>query len=470
MSDQRTSLRVGLLVAAAPILSSGVAFAQSSKAAKEASSSEVATPGSRIGFALSGYVQADAVAFRQSSQDELNPTTGEPLNEARFTIPRARLRADVSSLQGAPRSDETALFVRGALELDGNTLQGPAMRLVEAHASLGLQGPDATVPFSLGEQGMVTALPYAELTVGLFKIPFGVEGPERERSRLFLERSAVTRALVPGNYDLGARLMGGYGPVRYALAVMNGEPVGEGFFPGRDPNGAKDILGRLGIDAHPHAKLHVRAGFSGLSGKGFHRGTPSTKDTLVWRDDNEDGLVQQTEIRVIAGSSATASQNFDRFALAADLRVDGELPVLGTLSVFGEVVRAQNLDRAFLIADPIAMGRDVREQGFYVAATQDLTRWAQVGVRYDHYDPDVDASETIAAARVPRDASTSALAVTAAVRFTPSRWTFAKNHPFPALRLIGEYDRRKNALGRTPGGYPTTLADDAFAVRAEVSF
>jgi hypothetical protein len=37
-------------------------------------------------------------------------------------------------------------------------------------------------------------------------------------------------------------------------------------------------------------------------------------------------------------------------------------------------------------------------------------------------------------------------------------------------RLLVEYDHRRNPLGRARDGRPTTLADDALTVRAEVSF
>jgi hypothetical protein len=88
---------------------------------------------------------------------------------------------------------------------------------------------------------------------------------------------------------------------------------------------------------------------------------------------------------------------------------------------------------------------------------QEVTRWAIVGARYDRYDPDADASEQRGIARVPRDSAYSTLAVTGAVRFPPGRLTF-------------EYDHNTNALGRTAGGVPTSLADDAFTLRAQVTF
>jgi len=396
---------------------------------------------------LSGYVQADAVAYRQSSVDEVNPATGEPLNEDRFSITRARLRAEALSA-----------YLSGAIELDANTVQGPVARIVEAEVSARLPSPKPDAP------------PYAMLTLGLFKIPFGVEGPERERSRLFLERSTMTRALFPGNYDLGLRLSGGYRVFRYALAIMNGEPIGQVFFPGRDANGGKDLLGRIGVDTSPHERLRIQGGFSALSGAGLHRGTPSTKDVLVWRDENENGLVDGTEIQVIPGTAATPSENFPRFALGADLRVTWKWPKIGESCLSFEIARAQNLDRGVEPADPIGAGRDKRELGFYVGLTQELGKYAMIGVRYDRYDPDQDSSEQRGENLVPKDSTYSTLAVAAAFRYTPSSWTFGAESPFPALRVVAEYDHRANALGRTAGRLPTTLGDDSFAIRGEVSF
>lgn len=71
---------------------------------------------------------------------------------------------------------------------------------------------------------------------------------ESDRERLFLERSTTERALFPGEYDVGARLQGGWRSCATSLAVQNGEPIGEKSFPVRDPNHQKDWVGRLGID------------------------------------------------------------------------------------------------------------------------------------------------------------------------------------------------------------------------------
>ena len=46
----------------------------------------------RLALSLSGFVQADVYAYRQDSQDQLDNGSGQPLNETRFLIRRARLR------------------------------------------------------------------------------------------------------------------------------------------------------------------------------------------------------------------------------------------------------------------------------------------------------------------------------------------------------------------------------------------
>ncbi len=101
-------------------------------------------------------LQADAVLYRQSARDEINSATG-PLNTQRFSIPRARLRAD---FERGP--------VAAALELDANTLDGPAARILDAEITGRWQGRDPKAP------------PYLALTIGLLKVPFGLEVPQAE--------------------------------------------------------------------------------------------------------------------------------------------------------------------------------------------------------------------------------------------------------------------------------------------------
>jgi hypothetical protein len=391
--------------------------------------------GSKLrGLTLSGFVHAD-VGFRQSSEDELNGSTGDPLNEDRFSIRRARLRAAFDDR-----------YVGGVLEIDGNTTRGTTARLIGAEASLKLPGaPGSDTPLVMG-------------TVGLFKIPFGYEVLQSDRDRTFLERSTVVRALFPGEYDAGARLAGGWRFLRYALAVQNGEPIGERGFALRDPNQAKDVVGRIGLEASIVATLAGAVGVSGVKGRGFHKGTPSTKTTLTFQDRNEDGRVQQGEILVVPGSSATAAQQFSRHALGVDGRVSFTVERLGQTTVYGELILASNLDRAILVADPFgAAGRDQRELGYYGAVTQDVGQHLTLGVRYDFYNPDRDSAGQEQARAVPQQRSYKSWALAAALRARSGR-------------LIFEYDLNRNHLGRDSAGLPANLKDNAFTVRAEMKF
>jgi hypothetical protein len=390
---------------------------------------------SKGGVGMTGFIQGDWALWRQASEDQLNPSTGAPLNEQRFTVRRARLRTTL---------DKT--YYGGALEFDGNTTNGSTARIVGAEASIKLPG----------EEG--APLPLLMASIGLFKIPFGFELLQSDRDRLFLDRSTTERGLFPGEYDVGARLQGGWLFLRYAVAVQNGNPIGEKAYPGRDPNAAKDIAGRLGVETAITEAITVSAGVSGLKGTGFHPGVAATKPTLQWTDRNENGQFDSGEISTTAGSAASASSNFNRFALGLDLRLAAAIPTIGMVTIYGELYKAQNLDRAILPADPQSstIKRSYRELGAYVAGTLDVTDLGSIGVRYDFYNPDLDSTDP-AMPKLPRDFSLGTVAVVGAFGT-------------PLARFVLEYDHNMNSAGRDANGTPTTLKDDTFIARGQVAF
>ena len=106
----------------------------------------------------------------------------------------------------------------------------------------------------------------------------------------------------------------------------------------------------------------------------------------------------------------------------------------------------------------MASGRDSRELGWYLALTQQLTRWAAFGVRYDRYNPDADRTDKIAAQVVPRDLTLSTLSVALAAEYAPY------------VRLTLEWDHNQNALARSASGGPATLGSDTVTFRAQVLF
>lgn len=314
---------------------------------------------------------------------------------------------------------------------------------------------DMEVSYALADRarGGTTA---AAFTAGIFKAPFGQEVAESDTDRLFFERSTTERALFPGEYDAGARVAGVWRSFSYAFAAMNGEPIGEKSFPLRDPNGSKDIIGRVGVDTTVGV-LRIVGGASGLDGTGFHKGTPSTKDQIVWRDTNEDGVAELTEIQNIPGQPATPSADFHRFAVGGDLRVVAHIASLGDLEVRGEIYVATNLDRGIVPADPVTSSRDLRETGLYAQVLQSLPHDLQVGVRYDRYDPDTDVTDVQSGAVVPSSQTFSTVALAAALRFDYGRF-------------VVEYDVNRNHQGRGSDGTPTNLKDNALLLRAEVKF
>lgn len=385
------------------------------------------------GVSLTGYVQADWGVYNQLSQDQLSPS-GSPLNQTEVFIRRARLRAAIERP-----------WVAGLVEFDGNTVNGPQARIIGAEASVKL-------PPKFGEP-----VPLLMATIGLFKIPFGFEVGQSDRDRLFLERSTAEHGLFPGEYDAGARLMGGWRFVRYVFAIMDGEPIGERSFPLHDPNRAKDFVGRLGVDTPISSSVWLSGGFSALSGTGFHAGTAATKTSVQWVDLNGNGVLDSGEIQVIPGSAALPSSNFSRFGYGADLRLGVDEPALGSSVLYGEVYWAKNLDRGILPADPAAFGRDYRELGLYVGITQDLGPHATVGVRYDFYNPDADSVNHLMGATLP-------------TAFAYQTVAFAAQWGSSWGRLVAEFDLNRNKNGRDLEGNPANLASNAFFLRGQVGF
>src|SRR5579872_874535 len=127
---------------------------------------------------VSGYAQVDFTVLDQQSQDEINWSTGQPLNNDRFTLRRGHVR--VESEQG---------LVSGALEIDANTVNGPQVRPIDAEVRIGWPGPKPQ-----------PGRPWFDGTLGLMKIPFRSEVQELDNVRPFLERGSVLRALFPGEF------------------------------------------------------------------------------------------------------------------------------------------------------------------------------------------------------------------------------------------------------------------------------
>jgi hypothetical protein len=382
------------------------------------------------GISTYSYVQAQ-YETHQDSQAQLS-ASGTSLEKDRFSIRRAR-----AALIGEWQ------YAAMILELDANTNNGPQVDLRKAEASLQYR-PDRSAP------------PLVMATMGLFDAPFGYELDESPRQRFFMERTTVSQALFPGEPDLGFRLAGAAGFFRWTLAAQNGVPLGSASsFVEQDPTGTQDVFFRFGADTHPLPDLQVAGDVSAMRGHGFHAGATPTGSSLQWHDTNEDGAVQASELAGVAAQAGAPSQDFDRWAVGADLRMHYR-SFLGVTKIYGEFVIAQNLDRGLYVADPIATGLDTRELGFYAAAVQEITQWGSVGLRYDFYDPNSNAFDKRGGSLIPFSEAITTISPMAAL-VLPDR-----------ARLVIQYDAIHNAYARNALGVPTNLQDNVLTLRFQV--
>jgi len=383
----------------------------------------------RRGLSWWGFVQAQYQSS-QLSEDQLDED-GHALNLDQFGVRRARLRID--------RGWEHAF---ATLELDVGTLGGPNVRVRRAEASLLYRGETSD-----------DQTPWFVLTGGVTDVPFGAELGESQRDRLFLEQSLASQALFPTPADIGVKAWGAYRFVDYAVALVNGQPLTDSGWPD-DLNAPKDVAGRIGARVLPRDDLRLTGGVSFYVGEGFSPGTPATKDTLSWNDDNQNARVDPGEIVGTTGSAAIASQNYSRWGTGLDLGGSFVSP-LGVSQLGGELFLAENLDRGVMPNDPITSGADSRQFGVSFFGVQQISKWFALGVRGSFYDPNSNLFEQRAGELHLRNQTYWEISPTAAVTFERARLTF-------------EYDFLIDHLGRDEVGVPTDVANDHFALRLQV--
>jgi hypothetical protein len=242
------------------------------------------------------------------------------------------------------------------------------------------------------------------------------------------------------------------------VGAENGQPVGDNPSVSTLPFAKeKTFVGRLGAEAGVPDKVCFAGGVSFLDGTGFHAGTAGTKSALTWSDSNEDGFVTLDELGAVPGQAATASITYLRWAVGGDVSLGVHTP-LGWTRVQGEATLATNLDRSYFVADPISTGHDVRELGWTVGATQEITRYAIVGFRADAYDPSSDLFDARRGEFLPLDATILTLSPVIGAQI-------------PDLgRLLVQYDYVVDHLDRDVTGTPVDLPNDQWTVRLQVGF
>lgn len=270
---------------------------------------------------VSGYVQA-RWADQESSANDYNNDPSTAPGQQNFFIRRARFKAtyDADWSQYAVQLDATP---RGVL-------------VKEAYATLKLP------------KGLA-------VDAGLQLFPFGYEVLVRSSADLdLLERSAVTRAYLAGEYDLGVALRGVYGPVNFKVGLFNGNGVDAWGFGSSssalDNDQLKDVIGRVGFDLG-----FVTGGVSGWYGKAIDY----TSD-----DDTE----------------------YDRYRVGGDLQVYLDLLPIGGTALKGEYIWGRTPIGTGGGGAGSALGKT--GHGWYGAVTQNVSRWNQVAVRYEEFTRD----------------------------------------------------------------------------------
>jgi hypothetical protein len=299
-------------------------------------------------FHWSGYIQGQYEAHDDSENEVDGTTLG---NMDRFLVRRGRLKLQYDGIEHA----------RFMIQIDA-TSTGVSLRDAVASVMEPWTGWDF------------------ELAAGLFKNPFGFEVQQSSGDRVFPERSLLGRTLYPGERDVGVRLAGKHDLFRFALALMNGDPIGERAFPGRDPSSYKDLVGRVGI-----ATSLVDVGVSGHVGTEFQPGTAETDAETIWVDANEDAVVDTAEVTTTPAAEAVSSENATRLRLGFDAQLHHEIAGLGRLEVLAEVAYAQRGETDLAGKQGLFSG--------YLGVVQHWQDRAGIGLRAEMFDPNLDAGD-----------------------------------------------------------------------------
>lgn len=297
------------------------------------------------GFHWSGYIQGQ-YEVHDDSENEIDGTTLE--NADRFLIRRGRLKLQYDGIEHA----------RFMMQIDATTT-GVSLR--DAVASIF----EPWTSFEL------------ELAAGVFKNPFGFEVLQSSGDRVFPERSQLGRTLYPGERDLGVRLSGKRDILRFAFALVNGNPIGDRAFPGRDPNSYKDFVGRIGI-----ATSLLDVGVSGHVGTEFQPGSPAVDASTTWRDENRDAAVDPNEVTTTDAEPAVSSENATRMRAGLDVQLHYEIDGFGKLEVLGEIALAHRGETDLADAADLLAG--------YFGVVQHYGHLAGLAFRVDFLDPNLD--------------------------------------------------------------------------------
>ena len=257
--------------------------------------------------------------------------------------------------------------------------------------------------------------PFAKVTLGQFKAPFGNELPTPCHKLTTINRSLVVQNLASPWRDLGIMVSGGTGErkifgkdtkdfLTYKIAVMNGTGLNV-----RDDNRKKEIVGRLAIT--PVEFLTVAASYK----FGKH---PATA-TGVEEDDER-----------------------SRFGVDATIKFMG-------ISLMGEYISGSDIGSYTIgggCGDPLqVIEGSVDRSGFFAQIMYETPWNVQPVIRYEQYDPNMDEEIGV---------NDQQSILTFGVNYFFNEWT--------RLQINYLYKAEENGLVEVP--------NDALVIQAQVVF
>jgi hypothetical protein len=296
---------------------------------------------------ITGFLQArweDAESDRDSVQVVGSPATYTTNTLERFYIRRARLKVTY----------DASPWGQLVTQIDGGADR--QIRLIDAYGAL---------------YDWWTVDHDHQLWIGQFNVPFGYEIETADLVRELPERSRAENILFPGERDRGVKLQDLFGThFETALAVINGGGINSADFPTTDPTRGKDVLGRARV-----VLGFLDAGVSGYTGK---QTTPLTGPDVETDRTRYGGEIQCYYALPVVGGGALKAEAYRGHNVNSD-------------SVSTLIAAPTSANPVRLLkpgADPGHLATDF--DGGYVTWVQNIKEFAQVAVRYDWWDPNVD--------------------------------------------------------------------------------
>lgn len=304
---------------------------------------------------LSGYVQTQWQYADSNGQASIAGGSFPANTKQRFSLRRARLKTTYKT-----------------------ATSGYVLQVDVAQTGLAIKDANATL--------MEPWLKTFSATLGVFDRPFGHEISYSSSSRESPERSRVFQTLFPGERDLGAKLEIAPPPEMGMLQYLNFKG---GVFTGMRENAVEndneqDLIGRLGFQA-PFYDLNmaIDGGVSTYLGK-----VTARNDTVFAIGTGAAG--QTAMVRDLGNLSQTLDRNY----YGVDLQFYYDLPVIGGTSIRGEYLWGEQPgvsgNSSFYPGSAVPVYK--REfAGWYAILVQNILTKNQLVVKYDVYDPNVDA-------------------------------------------------------------------------------